>query len=39
MNADFIYWARNIYKPEDLEKSFNANKFFEKFITKILRRE
>ena len=38
-NADFIYWARNIYKPKDLEKSFTTNKFFENIMTKILRRE
>ena len=38
-NADFIYWVRNIYNPKDLEKSFTSNKFFEKIVTKILRRE
>tara|TARA_B100001248_G_C27181711_1_gene362663 strand:- start:115 stop:645 length:531 start_codon:yes stop_codon:yes gene_type:complete len=38
-NADFIYWTRNIYNPKDLEESFSENKFFEKIITKILRRE
>ena len=38
-NADFIYWTRNIYKPKELEATFFENKFFEKIITKILRRE
>ena len=38
-NADFIYWARNIYKPKDLEKSFVTKKNFEKIVTNILRRE
>ena len=38
-NADFIYWTRNIYKPQELEASFSENKFFEKIITKILKRE
>ena len=38
-NADFIYWTRNIYKPKDLEASFTANNFFEKIVTKILKRE
>ena len=38
-NADFIYWTRHIYKPQELEASFSENKFFEKIITKILRRE
>ena len=38
-NPDFIYWTRHIYKPQELEASFSENKFFEKIITKILRRE
>ena len=38
-NADFIYWTRHIYKPQELEASFSENKFFEKIITKILKRE
>ena len=38
-NADFINWTRHIYKPQELEESFSENKFFEKIITKILRRE
>ena len=38
-NADFIYWTRYIYEPKELEASFSENKFLEKIVTKILRRE
>ena len=38
-NPDFLYWVRNIYNPDKLEKNFKENKLIEKLISNILKRE
>ena len=38
-NPNFMYWARNIYNPDKLEKNFKENKLIEKLISNVLKRE
>ena len=36
---DSLNWVRDVYEPETLEKNFKENKFIEKILTKVFRRE